>query len=155
MNNSEAFQIRPANREDITAIRQLILEARINLMGLDWRRFWVAVDEADTVIGCGQIKPHRDGSQEVASIVVKELWRQKGVASAIIRSLIRDETEELWLMCRSELVPFYERFGFVEIKKPLDMPPYFRRIKRLWLVVVRITAGRRSLSVMMLASHAK
>jgi N-acetylglutamate synthase-like GNAT family acetyltransferase len=115
----------------------------------------VAVDEADTVIGCGQIKPHRDGSQEVASIVVKELWRQKGVASAIIRSLIRDETEELWLMCRSELVPFYERFGFVEIKKPLDMPPYFRRIKRLWLVVVRITAGRRSLSVMMLASHTK
>jgi hypothetical protein len=35
---------------------------RINPMDLDWRHFWLVVDQDDSLIGCGQIKPHSDGT---------------------------------------------------------------------------------------------
>jgi len=143
------YRIRPATRSDLKTIRRLIRKNRLNILGLKWRRFCVAVDSRESVIGCGQIKIHRDGSRELASLVVEEHWQGRGVASELIRHLSQSQKEELWLMCRSTLVPFYKKFGFSEIMEPLDMPPYFRRIKRLWHFVEMVIRGQQRLSVML------
>lgn len=125
------FIIRPARKEDFPAIRSLIFEVHINPTGLDWRRFLVAVAPGGELLGCGQIKPHRDGSRELASIAVHEQARGQGVARAVIEELVRQETARpLYLMCRAGLEAFYRKFGFYPIAFA-DMPPYFRRISSL------------------------
>ena len=124
------FSILPATATDDPAIRELVRIGRINPTGLDWRRFVVAVDSSGKAIGCGQVKPHRDGSHELASIVVHPDWRGKGVARAIIQDLLETHPGEMHLMCRAELGPFYEKFGFRALSAA-ETPPYFRRISRL------------------------
>lgn len=122
--------LRPAVEEDDAAIRALVKEGRINPTGLKWPRFVVAVTREGEMIGCGQVKPHRDGSIELASLVVTAEWRDHGVARAIIEHLVSKHPENMYLMCRSSLGSFYERLGFCAIQET-DMPPYFRRISRL------------------------
>lgn len=129
------FSLRAATRDDRNAIRELVLTGRINPSGLDWQRFVVAVYESGEIIGCGQIKPHSDGCRELASIAVAPTWRGKGVARAIIEHLLAQSDEQmphshLYLMCRSGLRPFYEKFGFRVIQEA-EMPPYFKRVSRL------------------------
>jgi N-acetylglutamate synthase-like GNAT family acetyltransferase len=134
------YSLRPATQADFPAIRALIRAVQINPIGLDWRRFIVAVTPQEAIIGCGQIKPHRDGSRELASIAVVPEWRGRGVARAMIERLVEvsggaafaeaEAVEPLYLTCRASLGSFYERFGF-RIIQPDEMPPYFRRISRL------------------------
>ena len=54
------FTLRSATAADFPAIRKLIWQVGINPIGLDWRRFVLAVDEEGRLLGCGQIKPHRE-----------------------------------------------------------------------------------------------
>jgi N-acetylglutamate synthase-like GNAT family acetyltransferase len=125
------FLIRHATREDVQAIRTLIHTVQINPTGLSWRRFLVAVSPEDTLMGCGQIKPHADGSREMASIAVQERVRGQGLARAIIDALLKVDLERpLYLMCRARLESFYNKFGFHAIVLD-DMPTYFRKIKSL------------------------
>jgi N-acetylglutamate synthase-like GNAT family acetyltransferase len=125
------FLIRPAGKDDFPAIRDLIHAVRINPMGLDWRRFLVAIGPGDRFFGCGQIKLHSDGSRELASIAVSEPFRSRGVARALIEALLaREANRPLFLMCRAELKSLYTRFGFEEAGSG-DLPRYFKRIKRL------------------------
>jgi amino-acid N-acetyltransferase len=124
------FSLRPATADDFPAIRALIHLVGINPTGLDWRRFVVAVTPQGEMVGCGQIKPHGDGSRELASIAVTPQWRERGVARLIIEHLVAGEPGPLYLTCRASLEPFYTRFGFQTIA-PAQMPPYFRRVSRL------------------------
>lgn len=126
--------IRPATAEDDAAIKALICSVQINPLGLDWRRFRVAVDANGRLLACGQIKEHGDGSHELASIAVEKAWRGQGLARAIIESLLADHTGPLWLTCVNRLTPLYEKFGFVEVTAVDDMPPYFRRVVRLFRI---------------------
>jgi N-acetylglutamate synthase-like GNAT family acetyltransferase len=123
--------IRPARRADSAAIRALIFAVHINPTGLDWRRFLVAVDADGSLLGCGQVKPHGDGSRELASIAVQERVRGRGLARVLIEALVKREKQRpLYLMCRAHLQPLYAKFGF----RPTgieDMSPYFRRISRI------------------------
>jgi N-acetylglutamate synthase-like GNAT family acetyltransferase len=122
--------IRPAVPEDFPSIRALIHVVKINPTDLDWHRFLVAVTQENKLLGCGQIKPHYDGSLELASIAVQELARGHGVARAVIQELLlREKTRPLYLMCRARLESLYVKFGFHAIGLS-DMPPYFRRISR-------------------------
>jgi len=90
----------------------------------------VAVTPQGNLLGCGQIKPHADGSSEMASIAVQEHVRGQGIARYIIKALLMLEPERpLYLMCRARLNLFYAKFGFHAIKLE-EMPPYFRRISR-------------------------
>ena len=82
--------IRPARETEAAQIRDLIHSAGINPTGLDWKRFVVAVDERDAMIGCGQLKPHGGGIVELASIAVVTSWRRRGIASAIVQRLIEE-----------------------------------------------------------------
>jgi N-acetylglutamate synthase-like GNAT family acetyltransferase len=143
------FSLRLATAADQQPIKQLIREVGNNFLGLDWRRFVVAVDEAGQFIGCGQVKPHRDGTQELASIAVKREWRRQRVATTIIEQLQGEYGRPLWLTCRHKLVPFYEPFGFVEINDPRQMPPYFRRAWRFMRLFQRLSRSQSYIAVML------
>ena len=143
------FVVRPAVEQDFDVIRDMVRTARINPTGLDWRRFLVAVAPAGRVLGCGQIKPHRDGSRELASIVVIPEFRGQGVARSVINQLLSDGSRPLYLMCRSKLEPFYKKFGFHAISIR-EMPAYFRRMARLAGVFSMMAGEGESLLVMKL-----
>ena len=149
------YRLRRAEADDAAAIRRLIYAERLNPLGLDWRRFWLAVDEDGRMIGCGQVKPHRDGSRELASIAVVGEWRRRGVASAIIRQLLAENPPPLYLTCRAELTGFYARFGFQEAGNPAELPPYFRRVARLSRWLGCLSRQRMDIRVLHLTSRAK
>ncbi len=123
-------QLRPATAADFPKIRALILDVHINPTGLDWRRFWVAEMPDGQFAGCGQIKIHGDQSRELASIAVAASLRGRGVARLIIQKLLTLTDRPLYLTCREQLQPFYEKFGF-KIIPQAGLPPYFSRIMRL------------------------
>jgi N-acetylglutamate synthase-like GNAT family acetyltransferase len=142
-----SFILQSAEAGHAEAIKQLIHSVGINPMNLAWKRFIVALDADGGLIGCGQIKPHRDGSRELASIAVRESDRGRGVARAIIERLLADNPLPLYLTCRSELESFYQLFGFRALVVN-EMPPYFNRLSRFARFLTSMTGGRVRLSVM-------
>ncbi len=139
---TDEFIPRPATEADDSEIRRLIREGQINPMGLDWQRFRVihappgdVTPEGDApslggIIACGQIKPHTDGSQELASITVDSRWRGRGHARRMMEQLLGEHPGTLYLMCESSLETFYQKFGFFVITEA-EYPKYFRRMKKL------------------------
>jgi N-acetylglutamate synthase-like GNAT family acetyltransferase len=125
-----APSIRKATAQDARAIRGLIWRVRINPMDLDWRRFLVAVNEKDQVIGTGQIKPHGDGTREMASIAVQPERQGQGIGQAIIARLLAENELPLYLTCQARMEAYYWKFGFRALRAE-EMPPYFRQIYRL------------------------
>jgi N-acetylglutamate synthase-like GNAT family acetyltransferase len=145
------YTLRPARETDFPSIKKLIYAGEINPMGLDWKRFIVAVGAEGNVIGCGQLKPHGRETLELASIVVSSEYRKQGVGRAIIEHLLAESPRPLYLMCRSRLEPLYEKFGFRAIDYE-DMPRYFQRISKLagWVEAVARSGEGDGLSVMKL-----
>ena len=131
---------RPAGADDAVFIRSLIHKVRINPVGLNWRRFLLAVTPEGEVVGCAQIKPHYDGSLELASLAVEPAWRGRGTARRLIDQLLETSPRPIYLTCRSGLGPFYGKFGF-RIANPDDLPPYFRRLKRLVDIFIHVKHG--------------
>jgi N-acetylglutamate synthase-like GNAT family acetyltransferase len=127
----DKFHITPALEADFPVIKALIHETGINPFSLDWRRFRVAKTvDGGQLIGCGQLKPHGDGSVELASIAVVASWRMRGVASAIVQKLMDEGPRPLYLTCLSHNGPFYEKFGFHAVTGA-ELPTYFRRLSRV------------------------
>ena len=124
------YRLRPAIEADSLKIRDLIHRVQINPMGLDWRRFVVAVNESGTMLGCGQLKRHYGDVIELASIAVEPQYRSQGIARAIIEHLIAQAPRPLYLTCRGSLGSFYEKWGFRATGFD-EMPAYFRRLSRL------------------------
>ena len=117
--------IRDATVNDQATIRRIVRAANINPTGLEWPRFIVAED-GGAIVGVGQVKQHRDGTRELASIAVIPDRQGQGVGSAIIEELLRREHGIVHLTCRSRLQGYYERFGF-RLLSSRDYPPYFAR----------------------------
>jgi N-acetylglutamate synthase-like GNAT family acetyltransferase len=125
------FYLTPAVEADFSAIKRLVFETGINPMSLKWERFYVAKSTADHIfIGCGQLKPHGDGTVELASIATVKTWRNKGVASAMVQKLMEIGPRPLYLTCVSTMGPFYEKFGFRSLEYNA-LPKYFRRLSNL------------------------
>ena len=143
------ISIRAARDEESAQIRDLIHVVGINPLGLDWKRFVVAVNERDEMIGCGQIKHHGQDVLELASIAVYPEHQGKGVARAIIEHLLEDSPRPLYLMCQSSLGTFYEKFGFQAITYE-EMPRYFQRISKLAGLVTTLASREERLLVMKL-----
>ncbi len=141
--------IRPATADDAAAIKALIRSVRINPMDLDWRRFFVASNADGELVACGQLKPHNDGTMELASIAVHPDYRGRGLARAIIEQLLSDSLRPLYLTCRSGLEPFYQKFGFRALAAD-ELPPYFRRLQKLASTVMGFFSANETLSVMRL-----
>jgi N-acetylglutamate synthase-like GNAT family acetyltransferase len=141
------YTLRPANSADFPTIKNLVRSAQINPTGLKWPRFVVAENDLGEVIGCGQIKPHRDGSFELASLVVAENYQGQGIARSLVAHLTSNNQGKLYLMCRSSLGEFYQKLGFTPVSEP-QMPPYFRRISRLASLVEFLQKEGETLLVM-------
>lgn len=142
-----AFSIQKAQTQHASQISELVRSSGINPTGLGWQRFLIAVTPEGDFIGCGQLKPHADGSLEVASLTVSPAWRGRGVARALIEALLAAHPGELYLMCQSSLGPMYEKFGFHAIGEK-DMPTYFRRVSKLAGVIVNLRKAGERLLVM-------
>ncbi len=141
------IELRSASAGDAQAIRALIRSAQINPVGLDWRRFTLAVDGSGRLVGCGQIKPHRDGSRELASIAVVPEWRGHGVARALIEHLLETHPGTLYLTCRASLGSLYASFGF-QVVDESEMPTYFRWVSRAVRLMRRLGLVGEGLLVM-------
>lgn len=142
-----SYTLRPAAATDSAAIRKLIVRSRINPSALNWRRFVVAISSKNKLIGCGQIKPHRDGSHELASIAVEQDWQGHGLGRAIIENLLESSAGVLYLMCRSSMGSLYEKFGFQVITGE-GMPKYFQRVSKLVGMVELLNSEGETLLVM-------
>jgi N-acetylglutamate synthase-like GNAT family acetyltransferase len=140
-------RLRPASPEDFPAIRRLILRGKINPFGLHWSRFWVVVSSDDRVIACGQIKPHRDGSRELASIVVDPAEQGKGLARMVIDHLLEENPGTLYLTCRSSMEKMYEKFSFKTIELA-EMPPTFKLLSRCVNLLYRLKIAPEAMLVM-------
>lgn len=137
--------IRPARESDQAAIVRLVREVQINPMDLKWSNFLVAEDEATgEIVSTGQIKRHRDGSDELASIGTLPAYRGRGLAHQIIEQLLRQHPGELYLTCMDHMEGLYQQFGFRTIG-PDEMPPFFRRLAKLAKVYLALGGGRRLL----------
>ncbi len=128
--NQVGFTLRPACATDAARIKEITFQVQNNPLGLNWQRFVVAIEPAGQIIGCGQVKPHRDDLLELASLAVLEEWRDKGVAREIIESLLEKHPGRLYLTCRAQLVPLYQKFGFRTLNYA-EMPRYYQRINRI------------------------
>lgn len=103
--------LRPAQRQDLGAIRWLVLGARLDPTQLRWSQFWV-IEQAGQVIACGQLRSFT-AAQELGSLVVAQQWRGQGLGTALTQHLIQQATEPLYLECLgAKLVQFYRRLGF-------------------------------------------
>jgi N-acetylglutamate synthase-like GNAT family acetyltransferase len=151
--HEETVSLRRASKYDQPRIRQLVRGEHLNPMGLDWRHFWLAESSQGEVIGCGQVKPHSDGSRELASLVVVPSWRRQGVAAALIERLEDEAGAPLWLTCRSVLVPFYEQFAFAEITDDRQLTPYFSRLRRAAKVFFMLARAQEHLAIMLWEGH--
>jgi amino-acid N-acetyltransferase len=141
--------LRAAREEDAPGIRDLIHQVGINPMGLDWRRFTIAEDEGGRMIGCGQLKPHGREVIELASIAVIPEYQKQGIGRTIIVHLLENGSRPIYLMCRSELRTYYEKFGFQSIQHE-EMPRYFQRIRKLLGVYEHLTGTEETVLVMKL-----
>ena len=141
--------IRPARETDAAHIRSLIHLVGINPMGLDWKRFVVAVDDHDEMLGCGQLKPHGHDILELASIAVYPEHQGKGIGRAIIEHLLQASPRPLYLMCEASNGPFYEKFGFQTIPYE-EMPRYFQRITKVVGLAATLARREESLLIMKL-----
>ena len=105
------------------------------------------MDGDGRVIGTGQIKPHGDGTREMASIAVEPERQGQGIGKAIIERLLAENALPLYLTCRARMEPYYVRFGFRALQAA-EMPPYFRRIYRIASFFNRIWPGIGNMRVM-------
>ncbi len=124
------INLRYAVAGDLAAIKALVRAARINPTGLKWPHFVIVENGLGGVVACGQIKPHQDGSHELASLVVDQQYRGQGIARSLVEYLTEIHDGEFYLMYRSSLGEFYEKLGFEVIAEP-QISPYFRKINRL------------------------
>ncbi len=124
------FALRPARESESSQIKELVHLVGINPMDLNWKRFVVAVNDQDEMIGCGQIKPHGTEILELASIAVYPEHQGQGAASAIIQYLLANSPRPMYLMCESSRGSLYKKFGFRAIVYD-EMPRYFQRISKL------------------------
>ena len=141
------FSLRPAQVEDNAMIQRLIRQEHLNPSRIDWPRFVVAVDRQGSIIGCGQVKIHSSQVRELASLVVVKDWRGKGVARALITTLIAQHPGELYLACRAGLEPLYQRFGFKSIP-PSELPANYRRMVHLVNLILTLLGRRGGFKVM-------
>ena len=108
----------------------MIRAAGLNPISLGWPNFLVAEDGGD-IVGIGQVKTHRDGSRELASIAVVPSRQGDGIGSSVINALLdRHGGGVLFLTCQRAMQGYYERFGFRRIPRK-EFPRYFARLMPL------------------------
>jgi N-acetylglutamate synthase-like GNAT family acetyltransferase len=137
--------LRAATAADQELITKLVRDAHLNTLRLAWPNFLIAErlegeEAAPRVIALGQLRPHNDGIQELASLVVVAGERGNGVGSQLVNALIAKADRPLYLMCKGDKVAYYQRFNFVELTSAPAIPPSLRTLYRLARLIERVVA---------------
>jgi N-acetylglutamate synthase-like GNAT family acetyltransferase len=134
---SQALRIRKAVEADAPAIRALIRQAQLNPRDLDWRRFLVA-DEGGEVVACAQVRVHRGGARELASVAVARTQRGRGVGRAVAEAAITGEpVRPLYLYTESRTGAFWSKLAFRSIEGD-EIPPDLRGSLRIARVATAV-----------------
>lgn len=133
----EEIVYRKAKEDDLPRIIEILEVFKLNMLGIKPDGFMVALSD-DQIIGCARIKKMEGGSLQLASTAVLPEFRNKGVASNLIKEILDgDLRRPVYGICRKTREKFYEIFGFktIEIEKaPWDM-------KKEWNRLIKIYAG--------------
>jgi amino-acid N-acetyltransferase len=106
--------LRSARKDDIWTIRKLVLSAKLDPTQLNWSQFWV-IECHQKIVACGQLRSFKT-AQELGSLVVSSAWRDRGLGSYLVKHLIAQATQPLYLECvGSRLAEYYTRFGFIPV----------------------------------------
>lgn len=131
-----ALSIRPAAKPDEATIKRMVRSEGLDPTSLKWQHFLVAEAEGDDgtshIVGIGQVKEY-PGCQELGSLVVLPEFRGRGIAGDLIRALEARAGRPLYLLCRDNMQPYYERFGYEWIPfwrapRPLLLKLLFTRL---------------------------
>lgn len=139
----QGYVLRPACARDIWAIRKLVLSAKLDPTQLRWSQFWVIECEGQ-IVACGQLRCFA-GAQELGSVVVAPGWRDRGLGTYLVKHLIQEATQSLYLECLgSRLAQFYSRFGFVpvswqELPRPLKWKFGLSKLVSKVLPIISVT----------------
>jgi len=117
-----SITIRRAREQDQAAIRAMVRKARINPTGLAWPNFVVAERKAVAIVGIAQVRKYDDGSRELASLVVDEELRGRGIAARMIDELITAEPGHLFMITTEDHAAHYGRWGFTVIARGRASP---------------------------------
>lgn len=107
-------RVRAATQGDQDELRALVRSERLNPTDLDWRRFLVAV-EGTQIVGAVQLRRHADGSRELGSLVVRRQARGRGVAAALIDTLLSAERGRVLMITNGRFAAHYARWQFRRI----------------------------------------
>ena len=121
--------LRPATQADQSTITAMVRMAKLNPVNLRWANFWVA--EADGhIVGVGQLRPHADGSRELASLVVQLANRHQDIGGRLVRQLLTLCPGPIYLFCEDALEGYYARFGFHGVGREVLPPPWRGYMRR-------------------------
>lgn len=146
MSAAARVRIRRAAAADQAAIRELVRAERLNPNGIDWPRFVVACD-GGRIVGAVQMRRHRDGSHELASLVVAPGWRGQGLAAQLIDALLAGYGGPVHMITARRHAAHFARWGF-EPLMPLRAPGPVRfnwcmgQSVALWSLLRRRSARR-------------
>lgn len=106
-----------AKRKDLSGIISFLESVRGDTSEISFNQFIVAKDD-DKLIGCVRIKEMADDCLELASLVVLEEYRGKGIGSKLIKEILKKEKRRpIYLLCFMERKNFYSNLGFTLIEK--------------------------------------
>lgn len=149
-------RLRTGGPADAPLLYKAVLREKMNPLGLRPERFTVAEREgSNAVVGFGQVKPLGGGrALELASLVVEESERGKGLGTALVSSLVqRAGPTPLYLVTISSRVQLYKRCGFEEVAaSQLVTAPVQLLLEALAGTVVAWLAVQQRLVLMRLAS---
>jgi N-acetylglutamate synthase-like GNAT family acetyltransferase len=115
-----AWQLRPAQAEELTAIKALLASVGGDQENLQPSQFVVAQGDDGIILGCGRLKPYLD-FVELASIAVVKGSRSAGIGRGIVNQLLEQYQGPIYLICEDDVVDFFRRFGF-ELIPVSEMP---------------------------------
>ncbi|MHB1262176.1 MAG: GNAT family N-acetyltransferase [Thermoplasmatota archaeon] len=73
--------------------------------------------DGNAVLACGRLRRHTDGAMELASVATQAGQHGRGLASAVVQSVLDGVTEPVFALA---LAPgFFARHGFREVSKEL------------------------------------
>jgi amino-acid N-acetyltransferase len=100
----------------------LLLFSTFTYAFVNWSRFWV-IEWNGSLVACGEINCYSTHSM-LYYLFVKPVWRSQHLGSYLVKRLVQEATQPLYLVCKPKLVSFYSQLGFAivpwrEISQPL------------------------------------
>jgi N-acetylglutamate synthase-like GNAT family acetyltransferase len=111
---STPYTIRPATAEDSETIKRMVRSERLDPSAIDWRYFMVlevVEDGKPKIVSIAMVRPVGN-IHEVDSVTTRSEYREHGYAGALMHALIERASTPLYLLAETDLVDYYERFGF-------------------------------------------